>query len=64
VTPEIQMLAGLLYAAEGANWQRGGGQGTAPKPVKLPVDKEPDVKDAEDLASRKEALKRRREKRG
>jgi len=60
VTPELHMLAGLLYAAEGANWQRGGCQGNAPKPTKFPEDKEIGVRDAEDLLSRRNAVRRRR----
>ena len=60
VTPELQVLAGILYAAEGANWQRGGGQGNAPKPVKFPEDKALGVKDGDDLQSRKEMIRRRR----
>lgn len=58
VTPELQMLAGVLYAVEGANWQRGGCQGNAPKPVKFPTDKEVSIKDAGELAERR---RRRRE---
>ena len=61
VTPELQMMAGVLYAVEGANWQRGGCQGNQPKPVKFPSDKDLGVKDVEDLMSRREAMRRRRE---
>ena len=64
VTPELQLLAGILYAAEGANWQRGGCQGNQPKPVNFPTDKEETVFDAEDLKSRREAIRKRRENRG
>lgn len=58
VTPELQMLAGVLYAVEAANWQRGGCQGNAPKPVKFPVDKEEAIKDSDELNERR---RRRRE---
>lgn len=58
VTPELQMLGGILYAVEAANWQRGGCQGTAPKPVKFPVDRDVSIKDAEELNERR---RRRRE---
>lgn len=60
VTPELQILAGILFAAEGANWQRGGGQGKAPTPVKFPEDKQIQVKDIDELTARKEAIKARR----
>lgn len=61
VTPELQILAGILYAVEAANWQRGGCQGSGPKPVKFPEDKEVLIKDADELAERK---RRRREMTG
>lgn len=60
VTPEMQLLAGVVYALEGANWQRGGCQGTAPKPIKFPDDKEPGLKDLDELKARKEQIRRRR----
>lgn len=58
VTPELQVLAGVLYAVDAANWQRGGCQGNAPKPMKFPVDREEPIKDADELNERK---RRRRE---
>lgn len=61
VTPELQLLAGVLYAGEAANWQRGGCQGNAPKPVKFPQDRDETVRDADELAARKNAIRRRRE---
>lgn len=64
VTPELQILAGQLYALEGANWQRGGCQGSGPKPIKFPEDRDIPIKDSDELKSRKEAIKRRRESRG
>lgn len=60
VTPELQMLAGVLYAVEGANWQRGGCQGSGPKPVKFPEDKEVPIKTSDELAARKAEIRRRR----
>jgi hypothetical protein len=64
VTPELQMMAGLLYASEGANWQRGGGKGSQPKPFKFPVEpKVGDIDSAQKLIDRKQRLQRRREKR-
>lgn len=54
------MLAGVLYAVEGANWQRGGCQGTGPKPVKFPEDKEVQIKSSDELAARKDEIRRRR----
>lgn len=64
VSPELQLLAGILYAVEGANWQRGGCQGSAPKPVKFPEDRDLGVKSSDELAARRAAMKRRRESRG
>jgi len=60
VSPDSQLLAAILYAAEGANWQRGGCQGNAPKPVKFPEDKEVKIADAEELAARKRRMRRSR----
>lgn len=63
-TVDHDLLAGILYAAEGANWQRGGCKGPEPKPVKFPEDREIRVKDASELAEKKRAqrehLQRRR----
>jgi hypothetical protein len=56
------MMAGLLFATEGGNWQRGGGQGQKPKPFKFP--EEPatgDIDSAAKLAERRERLRRRKE---
>lgn len=58
VTPELQLLAGVLYAVEGANWQRGGCQGKAPKPVKFPEDKESRLS-VEDVEARRDEIRRR-----
>lgn len=53
-------MAGVLYAVEGANWQRSGCQGSGPKPLKFPEDKEPLIKDVDELMARKEQIRRRR----
>ena len=64
VSPEIQMLSGILFALDGANWQRGGGQGAKPKPTKFPEEpKIGSIGSAKDLAERKERLRLRKEKR-
>lgn len=60
VTPELQVLSGVLYAVEAANWQRGGCQGNAPKPLKFPEDKEISVHDSADLNARRDRVRRRR----
>lgn len=60
VTPTHQLLAGVLYAVEGANWQRSGGKGQAPKPVDFPEDRKQSNLDAAGLAAKREAMKRRR----
>lgn len=58
ITPEVQFLSGILYALEGANWQRGGGKGPQPKPTKFPSDRtfETHIQDSDELND----LKRRR----
>jgi hypothetical protein len=62
--PEHDLLAGILFAGEGANWQRGGCKGDKPKPVKFPEDRDVKVRDQADLADKRQAqsahLKRRR----
>lgn len=35
-TPDTELLAAILHALQGANWQRGGGTGPAPKPLERP----------------------------
>lgn len=37
-TDHEYLLAGILDLLAGANWQRGGGKGSRPKPVKRPGD--------------------------
>lgn len=57
VTPEVQILSGVLYAVEAANWQRGGCQGNAPKPIKFPTDKDVSIKDSDELNERRRRRK-------
>lgn len=64
VTPELQFLAAMLYALEGANWQRGGCNGNAPKPHKFPDDHQIGVRDLDDLQSRRQRIKERRTGKG
>lgn len=35
---QTYLLAGILNALQGANWQRSGGKGTRPTPVQTPLD--------------------------
>lgn len=58
VTPDLQLLSGILYALEGANWQRGGGQGKQPKPVKFPEDRELSLS-VDDMEARRDEIRRR-----
>lgn len=37
-TPELDFLASQLFALQIANWQRAGGKGAKPQPVKRPKD--------------------------
>ncbi|KZM68478.1 hypothetical protein [Nocardia terpenica] len=37
-TADIDFLSMILYTLQGANWQRGGGQGDKPTPVTRPVE--------------------------
>ncbi|RJO79309.1 hypothetical protein D5S18_02975 [Nocardia panacis] len=63
-TQEMDFLAAILYAVQGANWQRSGGQGEAPKPVARPNDApvaaDPDTvpldRINDELAARRKAL--------
>jgi hypothetical protein len=60
-TPQIDFLAGILYAGQVANWQRGGGKGSRPKQPKRPKDRsmsarKHDPQNASELAARKQKL--------
>lgn len=62
ITLEHQFMAAILYALEGANWQRGGCKGSAPKPYKFPQDHKVHIKDSAELAEKRKAQKERRRK--
>lgn len=60
-TPELDFMSALLYTGQVANWQRGGGKGSKPKPTKRPKDRpisarKHDPKDADELATRKQRM--------
>lgn len=60
VTPELEMLAGVLHAVQSGNWQRGGGKGQQPQPVSFPKEKKAGtVRSADDLAEKRRQLRRR-----
>ena len=66
-TPEIDFLGAVMTAIQWGNWQRGGGRGDKPQPIRRPVDKPKPVEgvvptSAEDLLARKEALKQSMER--
>jgi len=66
-TPDHDFLAAVLTSLQWANWQRGGGRGDKPTPVKRPLEKPKQAdgavpKTSEELAARKNALKRRIER--
>ena len=54
-TPETDFIAGQLFALQVANWQRGGGKGQKPEPVKLPEDRPVSVKSNEELKAKRKA---------
>jgi len=61
-TPEIDFLGAVLTAIQWGNWQRGGGKGDKPQPVKRPTEKPKSVKGSvptsgAELSARKEAFK-------
>ncbi|HET6154363.1 MAG TPA: hypothetical protein VFE15_15570 [Marmoricola sp.] len=59
-TTEAHMLAAVLDALHGGNWQRGGGQGKRPKPIARPSDELHKGNEIERHIQR--AIKRRRER--
>ena len=60
-TSEMDFLAALLVTGQWANWQRGGGKGDKPKPVKRPKEApKKGPKSTDDLEARRNAVKRRR----
>jgi len=65
--PEFDFLAAMLNALQWANWQRGGGKGDKPKPIKRPKDgpqSKRQPKNAAELKARKtkvqQEIRRRR----
>jgi len=54
-TPHTDFIAGQLFALQVANWQRGGGKGQKPEPVKLPEDVPVKVKSRDELKARRKA---------
>lgn len=58
-TPDHDFFAALLTSLQLANWQRAGGKGDRPKPVKRPKeDPRRGPKSAKDLAERKQRLRK------
>jgi hypothetical protein len=49
------MLALILQAVQGGNWQRSGGKGKPPEPISRPSDTPITVTTAEQLAARRAA---------
>lgn len=64
VTSEHKMLAGVLYAIECGNYQRGGCKGSEPTPIKFPEDRNTRIRDSTELEQKRlaqrEHLRRRR----
>jgi len=64
-TPEMDFLAAIAHAVQSANWQRGGGRGPRPKPMKRPKETRKqtsrsfDPKTADELAARRQAMRER-----
>ena len=61
-TPEIDFLGAVLTAIQWGNWQRGGGKGDKPQPIKRPLEKPKQApgsvpESSAELAARKEAFK-------
>jgi hypothetical protein len=66
-TPQIDFLGAVLTAIQWGNWQRGGGKGDKPQPVKRPADKPKTARDfmptsSAELKARKEAFKQSMER--
>ena len=60
-TPDMDFLSAILATGQWANWQRGGGKGDKPKPIKRPKeDPKRAPKTSDDLQARKNAVKQRR----
>lgn len=66
-TPQYDFMAAVLSSIQWGNWQRGGGRGDKPSVIKRPVEKPKRAdgavpKTSEELAARKNALKRKIER--
>lgn len=62
-TPQFDFLSAILTSTLWGNWQRGGGKGDKPKPVKRPKEiraSKNDPSSADDLRARKNRVKRGR----
>lgn len=62
-TPMFDFLAAILLGLQQGNWQRGGGKGPKPEPVKRPAEKRrstvhTDPVSAADLAAKKARIKK------
>lgn len=58
-TPQLDFLGAVLNAIQWGNWQRGGGKGEKPKPVKRPAAKKQSKngpKSAKELKERKAVM--------
>lgn len=59
--PSFDFLSAVLNAVQWGNWQRGGGKGDKPKPVKRPKEMPKDAPmSAADLEARKNSVKAKR----
>jgi hypothetical protein len=62
-TPDIEFLAAIAGSLQSANWQRGGGKGPRPKPMKRPketrkkISKSVDPKTGNELVAKRQALR-------
>jgi len=68
-TPEHDFLGAIVTSLQWANWQRGGGKGDKPRPIKRPQEKvrsrvKIDPQSADELAAKRERLKRQLDKGG
>jgi hypothetical protein len=60
-TPDLDFMAALLNAVQWGNWQRGGGKGEKPSPVKRPKENpRSGPKSSDELADRKKTVRSRR----
>ena len=57
VTPELEVLAGVLHATQSGNWQRGGGKGSQPQPISFPKERRQTRITPDELARRRARLR-------